>query len=426
MVYTENLEGKLTDEQLYEVVRETLIDFGRVKKVLLLHPDYTRGDFSDRLVPLLYRELKSKGMTEIHSLNAGGTHRRMSEDELQTKLGISPKTPFAHCYNHEYNDPEQLVRVGKIPASFVAKKTGGHLTTSISVTVNKLILQDYDVIIALTGTAPHEAAGYAGGLKVFFPGVSGPELIDIFHWAAVLIGVPDIIGSVDNPARDIINEGSRCVFQHVKAPAISFNMVSEEKEKGVIAKGLYTGAGREGFSAAYEQAAKASSKLHIVYIDEPVKVALQRIGESYDEIWTAGKGSYKLQRPGVMAADGEIIIYAPHIGCFHSKSEMDAAMRQIGYHSKGYVEEYLRLNSKFNRNVAAHVINVRGPGRYDVATGTEKFAFKVTLATGISKEVCQAVGLGYRDPRSIHKQDFTGPGKLWIYEGGKYLYDITA
>ena len=50
--------------------------------------------------------------------------------------------------------------------------------------------------------------------------------------------------------------------------------------------------------------------------------------------------------------------------------------------------------------------------------------FKVTLATSIPEEECRRIGLGYRDPATVKKSDFTGPGKLWIEEGGKYLYDI--
>jgi len=54
----------------------------------------------------------------------------------------------------------------------------------------------------------------------------------------------------------------------------------------------------------------------------------------------------------------------------------------------------------------------------------EEFDFKVTLATGISKEICESVGLGYRNPDSIHRKDFIRPGKLWIENGGKYLYKM--
>jgi len=420
----ENLQGKLTEEQLKEIVKESLKDFSSVKKILLIHPDYTRTDFTNKLVPLIYQELINEGTKQIDCLNAGGTHRAMTEEEIRTKLGLIIQSDFIHFYNHEYNDLQQLITVGEIPASFVVEKTQGDLSQSIPVVVNKLIVENYDLIIALSGTLPHEAAGYAGGLKVFLPGISGPEVIDLFHWAAVLIGIPQIIGTVDNPARKVINKGSSYIFDQIKAPTISFNMVFEEKGHSVIPKGLYIGEGFNGFIEAYKKAAKTSSKLHVMYIDKPLNSVVQVINENYDEIWTAGKGSYKLQSPGVMASGGEIIIYAPHINCFHSRQEMDLALRQIGYHCKDYIKKYLKSNPDFSKNIAAHVINVRGAGSFDVNSGKEEFNFRVTLATGISKDICESVGLGYRNPDSIHHEDFIGPGNFWIENGGKYLYKI--
>ncbi len=424
MLSIENLKGELTGEQLKEIVRKSLKDFASVKKVLLIHPDFTRTDFTAKLVPLIYRELKNKGMEQIDSLNAGGTHRAMTTEEIRSKLGLSNQINFTHYHNHEYNDPEQLVTVGEISSSFVEEKTNGKLSQSIPVVVNKLITEDYDLIIALGGTLPHEAAGYAGGLKIFFPGISGPEVIDLLHWAAVLIGIPRIIGTVDNPAREVINEGSSYIFDQIKAPTISFNMVFEEKEHQVIPKSLYVGVGFDGFIESYKQAVKASSKLHVIYIDEPLNCVVQVIDQSYDEIWTAGKGSYKLQSPGVMAPGGEIIIYAPHLNCFHSRWKMNLALKQIGYHCKDYVIKYLKSNPCFSKNIAAHVINLRGPRSFDINSGKEEFDFKVTLATGISKETCESVGLGYRNPDSIRKEDFISSGRLWIENGGKYLYKI--
>jgi lactate racemase len=425
MLSIEDIQGELTDKQLNEIVVQTLKDFHQVKKVLLIHSDYTRVDFTDRLVPLIYHELKKKHMIEIDSLNAGGTHRKMTEQEIITKLGLKNGLVFDHLYNHQFDHPEQLVKVGEIDASFVSNQTKNELNQSIPAIVNRLIIQDYDLIITISGSSPHEAAGYAGGLKVFVPGISGPEVIDLFHWAAVLVGIPDIIGSVDNPARRVINKGSSYIFKTIKAPVISFNMVFEEGEKNkIIPKGLYTGVDFEGFIKAYEAAAKASSQIHVVYIDQPIEKVVQVLDSCYDEVWTAGKGSYKLQYPGVMARGGEIIIYAPHIHCFHSQEEMDKSIKNLGYHCKEYVYKYIEEHPDISRNVAAHVINVRGPGKYNPKIGEENFDFQVTLATGVPARVCYDVGLGYRDPDSIRKKDFMGSDKLWIEHGGKYLYKL--
>jgi lactate racemase len=427
MLKIEELQKELTDIQLEDMVRETLKDFPRAKKVLLIHPDYTRVDFTDRLIPMIYRELKKKQMVRIDGLNAGGTHRKMTEAEIKTKLGLDKRSElvFDNLYNHQFDQPEKLITVGEISADFVSEQTKNELNKPIPVVVNKLITDDYDLIITLTGTSPHEAAGYAGGLKVFFPGISGPTVIDLLHWAAVLVGIPSIIGSMDNPARRVINKGSSYIFEAIKAPVVSFDMVFEEGENDeIIPKALYSGVGFDGFIEAYEAACRASSQIHIVHINEPVEQAVQKMGLCYDEVWTAGKGSYKLQYPGVMAKGGEIIIFAPHIHCFHSQRNMDQDMKTIGYHGKDYVHEYLKKYPDFSRNVAAHVINVRGPAKYNPQNGEEDFDFQVTLATGIPEDICHKVGLGYRNPASIQREDFEGPNKLWIEHGGKYLYKL--
>ncbi len=76
------------------------------------------------------------------------------------------------------------------------------------------------------------------------------------------------------------------------------------------------------------------------------------------------------------------------------------------------------------RNSASHLANVAGPGEYDVGKNFEKLKFKVTLATGIAEDICKKVNLGYRNPNTLKKSDFEGKEKLWIEDGGKYLYEL--
>ena len=414
----------LSNEELSEVVSETLDALPAIGTALVIHPDYSRHDFSDSLTPILYRQLAQRGLKRLDTLNAGGTHRKMTRAELEKKLGLSKSTHplLGEMLNHEFDDPAQLEHVTDLPPEFVSEKTSGNLREALKVDVNRLVFEPYDAIFAISGTIPHEALGYSGGTKIFFPGISGPRVIAMLHWAAVLMGIPLIIGTVDNPARDVVNAGTREIFKKIGSkPIVSLNMVyTEDSSHRVVPNGLFAGVDFKGFVAAHREASALSSTLHINYLSEAKHTVVQRLPEMYDEVWTAGKGSYKLQRSGVLADGAEIILYAPHIRCFHSNKTMDAAIRQIGYHGLAYVLDFCARNPDFDKNIASHVINVRGFG--SMKEGKEDFPFSVTLAMSIPPEECYAVGLGYRDPSSLKQEDFNGPGKLWIADGGQWLY----
>ncbi|MCL5073369.1 MAG: lactate racemase domain-containing protein, partial [Actinobacteria bacterium] len=372
MEFFENIDKGFSEEDLSTFLSSILSKIKNAEKALIIHPDYTRVDFTDKIVPMMLKNLKANGTEKFDFLNAGGTHRQMSEPEILKKLGLEKKENCMSFYNHEFNNSDNLKTIGNISLEFVKEKTAGQLNHFIPVTVNKLILKDYDLIIAISGTVPHEASGYSGGLKIFFPGISGPEVIDLFHWAAVMIGLPDIIGTMNNNARDIINEGSRYIFKKIKAEIMSFNMVNIPENNKIIPVGLYIDKGFNGFIKAYESASLASSKVHIKCINSPINQAVQVIPEYYDEIWTAGKGSYKLQKQGVIADGGEIILYAPHIKCFHSNKEINNEIISLGYHCRDKICFLLKSNDKISRNTAAHLINVTGPGVLDKTTKKEK------------------------------------------------------
>ncbi len=421
-----NVESSLALDQLRGVVQETLAQFGSIRRVLVIHPDYSRTDVCDRLFPLIYEALKGAGLQRLDTLNAAGTHRSMTVGEKLAKLGMADRGAFglvADMLDHSV-EVGNLVEVGRIEGEFMREKTLGRWSEAIPVRVNRRLKSDYDLIIALSGTVPHESAGYAGGLKTFFPGVAGREVIDGLHWAAVLMGIPRLIGRAENPGRDVINEGARHIFNAIDVPIVSFNMVCQEDGHLAQPRGLFSGVGFGGFIAAYQAAVEVSSQLHIVRVDRPLDLVVQALGDGYDEVWTAGKGSYKLQTPGTMSAGGEIVLYQPQITCFHSAPDMDAAIREVGYHGLDYVLHFLESRAGFSRNVAAHVINVRGGAEYDRGAGTERnHAFEVSLATAIPEAVCRSVGLGYRNPATLRQEFEAASGnKLWVRNGGKMLY----
>ncbi|NLC12484.1 MAG: hypothetical protein GX768_00335 [Chloroflexi bacterium] len=68
-------------------------------------------------------------------------------------------------------------------------------------------------------------------------------------------------------------------------------------------------------------------------------------------------------------------------------------------------------------------------GTYDETTGVEKLRIKVTLATGIPRERCERIGLGYIDPNTFNPQDFAGKeeqGILVVPRAGEMLYRLKS
>jgi hypothetical protein len=68
---------------------------------------------------------------------------------------------------------------------------------------------------------------------------------------------------------------------------------------------------------------------------------------------------------------------------------------------------------------------VRGQGTF--SNGVERCRIAVTLATGLSQQHCEKLGLGYRDPESIDVESFAGredEGILLVRKAGEILYRL--
>jgi nickel-dependent lactate racemase len=143
----------------------------------------------------------------------------------------------------------------------------------------------------------------------------------------------------------------------------------------------------------------------------------------YDDMWTAAKGMYKMEP--VMAEDGEVIIYAPHIdevSYTHGK-----ILDEIGYHCRDFFVKQWDQYKDYPWGVLAHSTHLHGLGSYDAETKIEKARVNVTLATKISEERCRKINLGYLDPSTINLEDWTNrenEGILVIPRAGEMLYRL--
>ena len=141
----------------------------------------------------------------------------------------------------------------------------------------------------------------------------------------------------------------------------------------------------------------------------------------YDEIWTGGKVMYKLEQ--VVADNGKLIIYAPHID--RVSSTWGDYIEKIGYHVRDYFLFQMENFKDVPRGVLAHSTHVCGTGIYQ--NGIEKPRIQVVLATSISKEKCEQINLGYMDPAGIRIADYMGREEediLYVDHAGEILYRL--
>jgi nickel-dependent lactate racemase len=272
------------------------------------------------------------------------------------------------------------------------------------------MIYNYDQLIICGPTFPHEVVGFSGGNKYFFPGISGPEIINYTHWLGAVITSYEVIGQASTPVRKIIDKAA----SFIDRPKLCFSMVI----KGHDLAGLYIGEPEP----AYEAAAELSSKLHIKWLERPVKKVLSVMPEMYDDIWTAAKGLYKME-PAVEDG-GEVIVYAPHIS--EISYTHGRILDEIGYHVRDYFLKQWEKFRDYPGGVLAHSTHLRGLGEYDAIRKIEKPRIKVTLATKIPESRCRRVALGYENPESIDPESWAD-GKedcLVVPKAGEILYRL--
>ncbi len=405
--------GSVTAEQAREVIGKACpVKEYQGRKVLLIVPDATRT----APIGLIFKELFNQigdATAALDVMIALGTHQPMSEVAICERLEISLEERSAkygkvRFYNHEWDNPAALRNIGTIPADEIRELSGGLFAMDVAVDINAKIYE-YDQLMIIGPVFPHEVVGFSGGNKYLFPGISGAEVLNFFHWLGAVVTNPMIIGNKWTPVRKVVDRAAALV----SIPKLCFALVVEKTDFA----GLFVGSPE----AAWDEASELSRELHVTYKEHPFHTVLSCAPKMYDELWVGGKCMYKLEP--VVADGGELIIYAPHI---HEISVTHGALiRQIGYHCRDY---FLKQWDKFKHipwGTLAHSTHVRGIGTYE--DGVEHCRVRVTLATGISPEICKEINLGYRDPATIRPEDFAGreeEGILYVPKAGEMLYHL--
>ena len=407
----------LSATQVREFVLANLRGRFRRERVLVLVPDQTRSLPLPALFSALTAALEDTARLDV--LIALGTHPPLSLPEQLKLLGLEggsqePGTPLIRIFNHTYDRPEGLVRLGELSPAAVRDLAGESwhpsLNHPVPVTVNRRI-GEYDRLLILGPVFPHEVVGFSGGWKYLFPGISGPEMINATHWLGALAGIPQIIGRRDTPVRRMIHRAAELV-------PVPVSLLAPVVVEGGLA-GLFYGNPEQ----AWAEAADLSARRHIRTASRRYPEVLSRAQPRYDELWTAAKAVYKVEQ--LVEDGGRLILYAPELA--RISESHGGYLRRIGYHVMPYFLQQWDTYQEFPLAVLAHSTHLKGTGTYQ--DGRERPRIDVVLASRIPEELCREVNLGYHDPADLDPtawQDQAPEDRLVIPHAGETLYRVDA
>lgn len=186
--------------------------------VTIVFSDLTRPMPNAAVLPVLLEELSHVARSNITLINALGTHRPQTKEELVEMLGRKVVENY-RIIQHDYSDRNNLVYLGT--SSF------GH-----PVWVNRAYMESS--VRILTGLIePHFFAGFSGGPKAVLPGLAEKETILRNH-GANMIGAPRASWLVTkgNPIWEEISEAAA-----MTNPTFLLNVTIDREKKitGVFA-----------------------------------------------------------------------------------------------------------------------------------------------------------------------------------------------
>jgi nickel-dependent lactate racemase len=176
----------------------------RGKRVLIVSDDISRPTPVRHLFPPVREALHQAGVADgdIEVLFALGTHRPMTQEEAEQKIGAADLARH-RWHNHNGFDNAHLVHLGQ-----TQRGTPVWLNTRLT---------EFDLIIPLGSIEPHLLLGFSGGLKMLVPGCAGAKSIGRNHLQGVSHNEFDYVGipAEHSPMRLDLEEAARMCGREV-------------------------------------------------------------------------------------------------------------------------------------------------------------------------------------------------------------------
>lgn len=326
-------------------------------EVAIICDDITRPTPAQMILPQVVERLQAGGIgrSQIRIVIALGTHRAMTEEELEVKIGPEMNSEFEVIHSSIVEE-EAYVALG---------------LSSRGITIEALrAVADADVKVGIGDIVPHSDAGWGGGAKIILPGVCSARTVAENHVLAAEFG-GNLLGAATTPLRDDMES----TVERIGLGFIINTVLLPSGECYAILAGHYREAHQAGIPLA--------KKIYGVPYGRPADVVVS-CARPYDiDFWQGSKGLWagdRLARPG-----GSLILVAPCLEGLGPHGNHYASY--IGAHP-GELLQALREGSVEDKTAAAGAVQIHlMKGRLDICMVTH----------GLSPSTVEAMGFRYYD-----------------------------
>ena len=197
-----NTDAGLSSEEIRVALLQSL-QGRRLRKVLILPPDFTRFHSNAGFITNVYYHALVDAGVQVDILPALGTHVPVTESQWVKMFG---DIPYEKMLVHNWRT--DVVKLGEVPADYVSEITEGLWTDPVSVEVNRRVMDpSYDLIVSPGQVVPHEVVGMANHAKNLFVGVGGSDMINKSHMVGAVYGMERMMGKENTPVRKLFDYG---------------------------------------------------------------------------------------------------------------------------------------------------------------------------------------------------------------------------
>jgi nickel-dependent lactate racemase len=350
-------DTEMSDAEVRAGLFEALTKLGERRRVLAVPPDFTRMHSQSGVLTELAWEFYGDRLVDV--LPALGTHKAMTDAEISTMFGATPRGLFrVHDWRND------IVTLGEVPGEFMLEVSEGKLDYSWPAQVNKLLRDGgHDLILSVGQVVPHEVVGMANGSKNIFVGTGGVMGIHRSHFLGAVYGMERMMGRPDTPVRRVLNYASEHFTGGLPQIVYVQTVVNKNAAGRLVMRGMYVGDDTECF----ERAAALSLKCNFLMMDREIHKAVVFLDpHEFRSTWLGNKSVYRTRM--ALADDAELIVLAPGVHEFGEDAAIDVLIRKYGYCGTPATLEYVKEDPQLaaNLSAAAHLIHGSSEGRFTI------------------------------------------------------------